>query len=246
MHSDDVAQLASEGKIGSFLHVVTAEEANHLQQLAQQSRLQIPLLIGIDAIHGNGLYHGATIYPSPITLAASWNDSMAYEIGRQTALEMRATGSHWAFTPNIDVLRDPRWGRSGETFGEDPYLVGNMGVATIRGMQTDDFTGTDKVIACAKHLIAGSESVNGLNSAPTDVSERTLFDVYLPPYRRAIEEANVFSVMAAHNEVNGIPCHMDKFLMTDVAQSLGVQWFLCERLERRGAHTLYTLCSGEL
>lgn len=216
LFSKDVAEMAKQGKIGSFLHVVTAEEANHLQELALQSRLKIPLLIGIDAIHGNGLYNGATIYASPISMAASWDDELAYEIGRQTALEMRATGSHWAFTPNIDVLRDPRWGRTGETFGEDPYLVGNLGIATIKGLQTDDFTGTDKVIACAKHLIAGSESVNGLNAAPTDVSKRTLMEVFLPPYRRAIQEANVFSIMAAHNEVNGIPCHMDQWLMNDL------------------------------
>lgn len=214
--SKDVAKMISEGKIGSCLHVVTAEEANYLQELAQQSRLKIPLLIGIDAIHGNGLYHGATIYPSPISLAATWDDSLLYTIGRQTAREMRATGSHWAFTPNIDVLRDPRWGRTGETFGEDPYLVGNMGVATIRGMQGDDMTGNDDVVACAKHLIAGSQSVNGLNAAPTDVSERTLMEIFLPPYKRAVQEANIFSVMAAHNEVNGIPCHMDKAMMTDL------------------------------
>ena len=216
LFSKDVKRMASEGKIGSFLHVVTAEEANELQRLALQSKHQIPLLIGIDAIHGNGLYAGATIYPTPITMAATWDDQLSYDIGRQTAVEMRATGSHWAFTPNIDVLRDPRWGRSGETFGEDPYLVGNMGVATIRGLQTADFTGTDKVIACAKHLVAGSESANGLNSAPTDVSMRTLREVFLPPYQRAIQEADVFSIMAAHNEVNGVPCHMDEYLMTDL------------------------------
>lgn len=214
--SPDIKRMATEGKIGSFLHVVTAEEANELQKLAMQSPHKIPLLIGIDAIHGNGLYDGATIYPSPISMAGTWDDAMSYKIGRETALEMRATGTHWAFTPNIDVLRDPRWGRTGETFGEDPYLVGNMGVETIKGMQMDDFTGTDKVIACAKHLIAGSQSVNGLNSAPTDVSMRTLREVFLPPYRRAVQEADVFSIMAAHNEVNGIPAHMDEYMMTNL------------------------------
>ena len=120
------------------------------------------------------------------------------------------------FTPNIDVLRDPRWGRTGETFGEDPYLVGNMGIATINGLQSDDFTGTQSVIACAKHLIAGSSSINGLNASPTDVSKRTLFEIFLPPYRRAVQEANVFSIMAAHNEVAGMPGHMDKFMMNDL------------------------------
>lgn len=214
--SDDVAEMTANGHIGSFLHVKTIEEANKLQKLAQESRLKIPLLIGIDAIHGNGLFTGATIYPSPITQAATWDDELQKEASKQTALEMRITGTHWAFTPNIDVLRDPRWGRTGETFGEDPFLVGNMGVATIKGLQSNDFTGTKNVIACAKHLIAGSQSINGLNAAPTDVSERTLFEIFLPPYRRAVEEANIFSIMAAHNEVNGVPAHMDKFMMTEV------------------------------
>tara|TARA_Y100000815_G_scaffold275143_1_gene311808 strand:+ start:152 stop:2554 length:2403 start_codon:yes stop_codon:yes gene_type:complete len=216
LHSSKIAQMTAEGKIGSFLHVVTPEEANHLQQLAQKSPLKIPLLIGIDAIHGNGLYDGATIYPSPITQAATWDDELQKKASRQTAQEMRATGSQWSFTPNIDVLRDPRWGRTGETYGEDPFLVGNMGVATINGLQSDDFTGTSNVIACAKHLIAGSQSINGLNASPTDVSKRTLYEVFLPPYHRAIKEANVFSIMAAHNEVNGIPAHMDKAMMTDL------------------------------
>ncbi len=216
MLSKDVAKLATEGKIGSFLHVVTPEEANALQKLAQQSPLQIPLLIGIDAIHGNGLVKGSTIYPSPISQAATFADDLIEEGSRQTALEMRANGMHWSFTPNIDVLRDPRWGRTGETFGEDPYLVGNMGVASIKGLQSDDFTGNDHVIACAKHLIAGSQSVNGLNASPTDVSKRTLFEIFLPPYRRAVQEANLFSIMAAHNEVAGMPGHMDKFMMNDV------------------------------
>ena len=217
--SDSVGRLAEAGRIGSFLHVVTPEEANYLQSLAQKSRLKIPLLIGIDAIHGNGLVSGSTIYPSPISQAATFDDDLIEEGNRQTALEMRANGMHWSFTPNIDVLRDPRWGRTGETFGEDPYLVGNMGIATVKGLQSDDFTGTEHVIACAKHLIAGSSSINGLNASPTDVSKRTLFEIFLPPYRRAVEEANVFSIMAAHNEVAGVPGHMDKFMMTDLLRN---------------------------
>ncbi|MDY7396804.1 glycoside hydrolase family 3 N-terminal domain-containing protein [Aureibaculum sp. 2210JD6-5] len=216
MLSDSVGRLAAAGKIGSFLHVVTPEEANELQKLAQQSPLKIPLLIGIDAIHGNGLVSGSTIYPSPISQAATFDDALIKEGSRQTALEMRANGMHWSFTPNIDVLRDPRWGRTGETYGEDPYLVGNMGIATITGLQSDDFSGTEDVIACAKHLIAGSSSINGLNASPTDVSKRTLFEIFLPPYRRAVKEANVYSIMAAHNEVAGMPGHMDKFMMNDL------------------------------
>jgi len=215
VYSTDVMRMTQEGKIGSFLHVLTAEEGNLLQELANKSRLQIPILIGIDAIHGNALFSGATVYPSPIALASTWKDEFLFDIGRQTALEMRATGSHWAFTPNIDVLRDPRWGRVGETFGEDPFMVGNLGAAMINGFQLNDYTGIDKVIACAKHMIAGSEPINGLNASPMDVSLRTLNEVYLPPYKKAID-AGVYSIMAAHNELNGIPCHMNSWLMKDL------------------------------
>ena len=215
---NDVSKMCKEGKIGSFLHVLTAEEANYLQELALKSPLKIPVLIGIDAIHGNALVSGTTVYPSPIGLASTWNDDFLYSVGKQTAKEMRASGSHWAFTPNIDILRDPRWGRVGETFGEDPFMVGNMGASMIRGFQQDDFTGTEKVIACAKHMIGGGESINGLNAAPADISVRTLREVHLPPYKKAID-AGVYSIMAAHNEINGVPSHMSKWLMTDVLRN---------------------------
>jgi beta-glucosidase len=215
---NDVSKMCEEGKIGSFLHVLTAKEANYLQELALKSPLKIPVLIGIDAIHGNALVSGTTVYPSPIGLASTWNDDFLYTVGKQTAKEMRATGSHWTFTPNIDILRDPRWGRVGETFGEDPFMVGNMGASMIRGFQQDDFTGTEKVIACAKHMIGGGESINGLNAAPADISVRTLREVHLPPYKKAID-AGVYSIMAAHNEINGVPSHMSKWLMTDVLRN---------------------------
>jgi len=215
---NDVSKMCEEGKIGSFLHVLTAKEANYLQELALKAPLKIPVLIGIDAIHGNALVSGTTVYPSPIGLASTWNDDFLYSVGKQTAKEMRASGSHWAFTPNIDILRDPRWGRVGETFGEDPFMVGNMGASMIRGFQQDDFTGTEKVIACAKHMIGGGESINGLNAAPADISVRTLREVHLPPYKKAID-AGVYSIMAAHNEINGVPSHMSKWLMTDVLRN---------------------------
>jgi beta-glucosidase len=206
----DIAQMVVDGEIGSFLHVLQAKESNLLQTLALKSRLKIPLIIGIDAIHGNGMVKGTTVYPSPISISASFTDTLSYQVGIQTAKEVRATGSHWAFTPNIDVLRDPRWGRVGETFGEDPLLVSNMGVSMIKGLQ-----GTKKVIACAKHFIAGSEPINGLNSSPMDISERNLREIYLKPFKKAVE-AGVYSIMTAHNELNGVPCHMNKYLMKDI------------------------------
>tara|TARA_B100001057_G_scaffold193687_1_gene194514 strand:- start:2683 stop:5007 length:2325 start_codon:yes stop_codon:yes gene_type:complete len=235
--SNDLKQMIINGQVGSFLHVVTAEEANYLQKLAYKSDLKIPLLIGIDAIHGNALYNGATVYPSPITIASTWDADNSYDVGLQTAFEMRSTGTHWAFTPNVDVMRDPRWGRVGETFGEDPHLVTQMSLAMINGLQQDDFTGQNKVIACAKHLIAGSEPINGLNLSPMDISERTLNQIYLPPYKTAVA-AGVFSIMAAHNEVNGIPSHANKKLMTDLIKNKWgfngfyvSDWLDIERLE---------------
>lgn len=219
LHSSGVERMVKNGEIGSFLHVLTIEEANHLQRLAEKSPLKIPLLIGIDAIHGNGLVRGTTIYPSPITMASTFAPDLIEQSSRQTALEMRATGSHWAFTPNIEIARDARWGRVGETFGEDPHLVSRMGVASVRGLQTDDFTGTDKVIACVKHLLGGGVANNGTNAAPVELSEGEIRNIYLKPFKDAIDEVQPFTLMPAHNELNGIPCHANKWLMTDIIRN---------------------------
>ena len=236
----DIAQMVVDGKIGSFLHVLEPQESNILQALALKSRLKIPLIIGIDAIHGNGMVKGTTVYPSPITISSSFTDTLAYQVGIQTAKEIRAAGSHWAFTPNIDVLRDPRWGRVGETFGEDPLLVSNMGSSMIKGLQE-----TNKVIACAKHFIAGSEPVNGLNASPMDISDRNMREIYLKPFKKAVE-SGVYSVMAAHNELNGIPCHMNKYLMTDILREelqfkgfIVSDWMDIERI-----HTLHKIAKN--
>jgi beta-glucosidase len=206
---NELLGLTEKGLVGSYLHVFTAEESNRLQRLAMKSRLQIPLLIGIDAVHGDGMVSGATVYPSPISLASSFDTLMVEHINLQTASEVRARGSQWAFAPNIDVARDPRWGRIGETFGEDPYLVTKMGVAAIRGLQSGN------VIACAKHMIAGSEPFSGTNASPMDVSDRQLREIFLPPYKAAVNEG-VATVMAAHNELNGIPCHENKALLQGI------------------------------
>lgn len=219
LHSSEVEKMVEEGLIGSFLHVLDHEEANYLQSLAQKSRLRIPLLIGIDAIHGNGLCRGVTIYPTPIGQASSFNTELVEEASRQTAYEVRATGAHWAFTPNVDIARDPRWGRVGETFGEDPLLVSRMGVATVRGLQGDlwNHTRDTFVLACVKHLVGGGQPVNGLNIAPLDVSERTLREIFFSPFQACIE-AGAFTLMMAHNETNGIPAHADEWLMEEVVR----------------------------
>ena len=208
---EDIEQMIRDGKVGSFLHVLTMEEANHLQQLCMESRLHIPCFIGIDAIHGNAKCSGNTVYPTHIGLACSFDTAMAYTIAHQTAEEMLAMNMHWTFDPNVEVARDPRWGRVGETFGEDPYLVSTMGVQTVRGLQDGG------VVACVKHFVGGSQSQNGSNGAPADLSERTLRQVFFPPFEAAIR-AGAASLMPSHNELNGTPCHSNHWLLEDIAR----------------------------
>ena len=213
----DIADKVRRGEVGSFLHVLTSEEANSLQKMAQESRLAIPLLIGVDAIHGSGLITGSTVYPTNIGMASTFHPEMMEKIGAETAEEMLFSGIHWTFAPNLDVARDARWGRIGETFGEDPYLVSQMGKYSIWGLQgSHDGYGPGNVMACAKHLIAGGEPAGGINAAPMDLSERKLRELFLPPFEVAVKEGHVGSVMAAHNEVNGIPCHGNKWILKDI------------------------------
>ena len=211
--ADSVASWTRKGLVGSFLHVLTLEEANYLQSLAMESRLGIPVIFGIDAIHGNANAPDNTVYPTNIGLACSFDLELARRIARETAAEMRAMNMHWTFNPNVEVARDPRWGRVGETYGEDPYLVSLMGTETVRGYQGD--LSSDDVLACIKHFVGGSQPVNGTNGSPTDLSERTIREVFFPPFEEGVK-AGAMSLMTAHNELNGIPCHSNEWLMEDV------------------------------
>lgn len=224
----DMADKIREGKVGSFLHVLSGEEAAGLQRIASQSRLGIPLLLGVDAIHGNALHEGCTIYPTNINMASTFHPEMMEQIGAETAQEMRRTGMYWTFAPNLDVARDARWGRMGETYGEDPLLVSEMGKHLVWGLQgRDGVYGKDHVLACAKHLIAGGEPFGGINAAPMDLSERKLREVFLPPFVSAVKEAGVATFMAAHNEINGVPCHGNSWLLKDLLRDeLGFDGFV--------------------
>lgn len=216
MSIQELKQLVIDGKIGSFLHVKDAKEANELQELAMQSRLKIPLLIGIDAIHGHALIEGSTVFPTQLSLSSSWDNDLLYRVAKATAKEVRATGMHWTFSPNVDVARDPRWGRCGETFGEDPFMVSQMGVAFTKGYQGN--FGSQNILACAKHFIAGSEPINGTNASPMDASLHQLRTTWFPPYQAQVK-AGVYTFMAAHNELNGVPCHGNSFLLTDILRN---------------------------
>ena len=183
---------------------------NRLQKAAAQTRLGIPILYGIDAVHGHNNVIGAVIYPHNLGLAATWNTDLAEKIGEMTARDVRATAVNWTFAPVLDVARDIRWGRIYETFGEDPYLVSRMGEAVVRGLQKDNL-----IIACAKHYMGYSGAYNGKDRNPTDVSERTLREVFLPPFAAAVK-AGVGSIMVNSGEVNGIPVHASYDLLTAI------------------------------
>ena len=246
LHSSKIPGLIERGEIGSFLHVKNPKEANELQSYASKSRLGIPLIIGIDAIHGNGLVRGSTIYPTPLTMASSWNLELVRQANIETAREMRANGAQWSFTPNVDIARDARWGRVGETFGEDTFLVSQMGVAVIEGIQQGDFRGPEKGLATAKHFVAGGDPINGLNLSPMDISIRTLRQEYFPPFKKAVD-VGVFSFMAAHNEINGVPAHANRFLFHDVLrEEWGFKGFVVsDWLDIERLHTMHAVAETQ-
>ena len=215
LDEDDFVQLVKEGKVGTFLTITDPEITTRLQEAAVNSPLGIPLLFATDAIHGVAMVSGATVYPTPLTLASSWDETITEEIARQTAVEMKEIGLHWTFSPNVELSRDPRWGRTGETFGEDPVLVSRLGQAMTRGYQ--DYP-QSRVIACAKHYAGGGQPVNGMNFAPMSVSVSQLYNLWLPPFKAQVQ-AGAGSFMAAHHELNGVPCHVNSWLLTDILRT---------------------------
>ncbi len=187
---------------GSFLHVL-GDDAREVQRTAiESSRLGIPVIFGIDAIHGHGLKHEATIFPSQLAAACSWNPDVAEEMGRVTAREVASDGLHWTFSPVLCLGRDTRWGRVNETFGEDPCLAGEMGAAIVKGYQGDSLDAPDSILACAKHYIGYGESMGARDAMDTQMTYRKMKEVFLPPFKRAIE-AGCATVMTAYGSIDG-------------------------------------------
>ena len=217
--------LWAERGAGSFLHVL-GDNARELQNIALSSRLGIPILFGIDAIHGHGLHHGATIFPSQLATACSWDPGIAEEIGRITALEVAADGLHWTFSPVLCLARDTRWGRTGETFGEDPYLTGVLGASMIRGYQGDDLRADDRILACAKHYIGYGEATGARDSYDTEMTFRKMREVFLPPFQKAVE-AGCASIMTAYGSIDGTPfTSSETSLKTILKDELGFEGFV--------------------
>ena len=194
-----------------------AELTNEIQRFfIENSRLGIPVIFHEECLHGLA-EKGATSFPQPIGLAATFNPQLVEALYAMTAEEARSRGTHQALTPVVDVARDPRWGRVEETFGEDPYLVAQMGIAAVRGFQGDaSFKDKKRVIATLKHFAAHGQPESGMNCAPVNVSERTLRETFLSTFKTVIDEAGAISVMASYNEIDGVPSHANRWLLRDV------------------------------
>ena len=202
-------QLAATGRLGSMLNTIGAQRTNMYQHLAvDKSRLHIPLLFGADVIHGF-----RTIYPVPLGLAASWDPQLVVDLSQMSAEEASTAGVRWFYSPMVDISRDPRWGRTTEGAGEDPYLGMAMARAYIRGYQGDDLSKPGHVAASVKHFAAYGAAEAGREYNTTDMSEITLHQVYLPPYKAAVE-AGAATVMSAFNSLNGVPSSANPYLLT--------------------------------
>ena len=203
-------QEIKEGKIGSMLNVIGWKYTRQYQELAMQSRLKIPLLFGLDVIHGH-----KTTFPLPLAEAASW-DLKAMEVSaRIAAIEAAASGIHWTFAPMVDISRDPRWGRVMEGAGEDTYLGSKIAFARVKGFQGNKLGDLDAVMACAKHFAAYGAASGGRDYNSVDMSNRMLWETYLPPFRAAVD-ANVATFMNAFNDINGIPATANKYIQRDI------------------------------
>ena len=195
----DMEDLLRGGRIGSFLNVMTPKVINHCQRIAvEESRLGIPLLVGADVIHGY-----RTIFPIPLAEASTWNPDLLERASRVAAEEASAAGVDWIFAPMVDVSRDPRWGRIAEGAGEDPFLGMAMARARVRGFQTTGLTSGRNVAACPKHYVGYGAAEGGRDYNTVEISERTLRDVYLPPFKAAFEAAG--AAKSSFNELGGLP-----------------------------------------
>lgn len=223
----------------------TADYINAAQRWAvEQTRLGIPMIMHEEALHGY-VARGATSFPQSIALASSWDPALVERVFSVAAREMRARGANLALAPVVDVARDPRWGRIEETYGEDPHLVGEMGLAAIRGFQGTTLPlAPTKVMVTLKHMTGHGQPENGTNVGPANISERTLRENFFPPFERAVKELPVQAVMASYNEIDGIPSHANKWLLDDVLRrewgykgSVVSDYFAIRELNTR--HKLY-------
>lgn len=207
-------ELIRKGRVGSFLNVVSSKLTGKMQKIAvEESRLKIPLIFGLDVIHGY-----FSTFPIPLAEACTWNPSLVEKSARMQAIEASSAGIHWTFNPMVDIARDPRWGRIMEGSGEDPYLGSLMAAARVRGYQGNDLSANNTILACVKHYAGYGGAEGGRDYNTVDMSERNFRDFYLPPYKAAVE-AGAGSLMASFNEIGGVPSSASKFLMTQILRN---------------------------
>jgi len=214
--NSDIAKKIEQGKVGGLFNIKSVAKVKEIQKLAvEKSRLKIPLLFGMDVIHGY-----ETIFPIPLGLSCSWDMKLIERSARIAANEASADGINWTYSPMVDISRDARWGRIAEGSGEDPYLGGAIAAAMVRGYQGNDLTANNALMACVKHYALYGASEAGRDYNTTDMSRVRMYNEYFPPYRAAVD-AGVGSVMASFNEIDGVPATANKWLLTDVLRN---QW----------------------
>ncbi|WP_392388880.1 glycoside hydrolase family 3 N-terminal domain-containing protein [Flavobacterium piscinae] len=214
--SSDVVKNIKEGKVGGLFNIKSIEKIREVQKIAvEQSRLKIPLLFGMDVIHGY-----ETTFPIPLGLSSTWNLALIERSAQIATKEASAEGINWTFSPMVDISRDPRWGRVSEGSGEDAYLGSEIAKAMVRGYQGKDLALNTTLLACVKHFALYGAPEGGRDYNTVDMSRIRMYNEYFPPYKATID-AGVGSVMASFNEVDGVPATGNKWLMTDVLRK---QW----------------------
>jgi beta-glucosidase len=214
--SSDIGKKIKEGKVGGLFNIKSVAKIKAVQKVAvEESRLKIPMIFGMDVIHGY-----QTTFPIPLALSCTWNMKAIEQSARIAAVEASADGINWTFSPMVDIARDPRWGRIAEGNGEDVYLGSQIAKAMVKGYQGNDLTKNNTIMACVKHYAMYGAAEAGRDYNTTDMSRQRMYNEYFPPYKAAVD-AGAGSVMASFNEVDGIPATASKFLMTDVLRK---QW----------------------
>ncbi|HEX7585497.1 MAG TPA: beta-glucosidase BglX [Prolixibacteraceae bacterium] len=214
--NNNIAEKIKEGKVGGLFNIKTAQKIHDVQKIAVgQSRLKIPLIFGMDVIHGY-----QTEFPIPLGMSCSWDMNLIEKSARIAAQEASADGICWTFSPMVDISRDPRWGRMSEGSGEDPYLGSQIARAMVKGYQGDDLRKNNTIMACVKHFALYGAIEAGRDYNTVDMSKIRMYNEYLPPYKAAVD-AGAGSVMSSFNEIDGIPASANKWLMTDLLRK---QW----------------------
>ncbi|MBC9824206.1 glycoside hydrolase family 3 protein, partial [Terrabacter sp. MAHUQ-38] len=210
----DLVDIVSGKLAGSVLHVSPARMPEAID-LALRTRLGIPLLTAEDGVHGHSFWPGATIFPTQLAMACSWDPVLLQRVARVAATEIAATGIHWTFSPVLCITRDLRWGRVNETFGEDPFLIGELGSAMVQGYQGEGLSDPSAVLACAKHFAGYSETLGGRDASEADLSSRKLRSWFLPPFEQAAR-AGCRTFMLGYQSIEGVPITAHQWLLDDV------------------------------